>query len=332
MLEKSVENQLKLCSIGSWYNDFKKISIKTQLVPIPADVLKYLRADMIMLPKECETRVESADIGDDFLDPDTEETVAPEFPAFSKELGDKLALLGGSAFVKTDWHAPRDSIWITAGQTLRARCISDVYLLLKASSICKEDLAQEFLGDNFTLALRRWTDIHPGSEFRCFVKRKSLIAISPRDWPAYHAHIATYRKDIVNDIVSIFKEKIKDKFPLDDYVFDVYRETKDEVFLIDFSPFDDKLTQSLAFEWNELQNDFNLNIEEEDDPEFRYLPEDCGIQPNPRNNYGIPHDVINLFKTKSNAEQGAKTVNDLFMNRLREECESQAMEDEDDDD
>lgn len=219
MLERSIESQLKVCSIGSWYNEFKKISIKTQLLPIPPNVLQYFRDDMIILPKECETKVESVD--DDFADADTEETLTPEFPEFSKELSEKLAVLGGSTFVKTNWHAPRDSIWITAGQTLRARCVSDIYLLLKASTLCKEDLAPNNCEIDYVIALRRWTDIHPGSEFRCFVKRRSLIAISPRDWPAYHSHIATYRKDIINDIVSIFKEKIKDKFPLDNCKFTV---------------------------------------------------------------------------------------------------------------
>lgn len=111
-------------------------------------------------------------------------------------------------------------------------------------------------------------------------------------------------------------------------IFDVYRETKDEVYLLDFSPFDETQTQSLAFEWNELKNEYNLNIDDEqDDPEFRYLPEDAGIQPNPRNNYGIPHDVIDLFKNRNNSdEEFANNMNDLLLNRLREECESQARE------
>lgn len=98
--------------------------------------------------------------------------------------------------------------------------------------------------------------------------------------------------------------------------------------MVDFSPFDETCTQSLAFNWNELQNAISSNIDcEEDDPEFRYLPEDAGIQPNPRNNYGIPHDVIDLFKNQTNSdEQGANNMNDLLLNRLRDECESQARE------
>lgn len=216
MPEKSkLQLQKRACSFDNWYADFKKISIKSHCIDITAEVLQYLRDDMIVLPKECQTRVESNQLGEDFLQEDTAETVAPEFPQFSRLISEKLAVLGGSAFVKTNWHCPRDSIWITAGQTLRARCISDVYLLLKASGICKDDLASDSV-EQYVLVLRRWTDIHPGSEFRCFVKGKNLIAISPRDWPQYHEHIAKYRRDIINDIVSLFKEKIKHKFPLDD--------------------------------------------------------------------------------------------------------------------
>lgn len=41
-------------------------------------------------------------------------------------------------------------------------------------------------------------------------------AISPRDWPAYHSHILTQRRDIIADIRSMFREQIQSKFPLDD--------------------------------------------------------------------------------------------------------------------
>ncbi|XP_063704250.1 translation initiation factor eIF2 assembly protein-like [Culicoides brevitarsis] len=339
MLERPKPLSLKTFSFPEWYKDFKKISIRSHIVNIPPKVLEYLKDEMIVLPKECNETTHENELGDDYLDEDTEETVPPEFPDFSKALQEKLRILNGSAFIKTNFHCPKDSVWITAGQTMRARSLSDVYMLLKASSICKEDLACENVGEQgHVVVLRQWTEIHPGTEFRCFVKNKCLIAISPRDWPQYHAHIAQHKRDIINDIVSLFKEKIKEKFPIDDYVFDVFRETKDEVYLVDFSPFDESVTQALAFEWPELHSSLGVAIstpEDEDDPEFRYLPEDCGIQPNPRNNYGIPHDVINLFKAQQGtatsteeSEMDASTVNDLLINRLREECESQSRDDE----
>lgn len=156
--------------------------------------------------------------------------------------------------------------------------ITDIYQLLKASGTCKENLAcyglpifttntsdsennaageqsgQLSAATNQYLIFKKWHDIHPGTEFRCFVRNRQLIGISPRDWPQYHDYICTQRINIVSDIVSIFKEHIKPKFPLFDYVFDVVRDLKDRVFLLDFSPFNEKYTESLAFEWPELLN------------------------------------------------------------------------------
>lgn len=122
--------------------------------------------------------------------------------------------------------------------------ITDIYQLLKASGICKEDLSchslpvfdaqplaeatsstdtdssdgssDELTATNQFLIFKKWHDIHPGTEFRCFVRNKKLIGISPRDWPQYHEYIHTQRVNIVNDIVSMFKEHIKPKFPLYD--------------------------------------------------------------------------------------------------------------------
>lgn len=38
-------------------------------------------------------------------------------------------------------------------------------------------------------------------------------------------------------------------------IFDVVRDTKDHVYLLDFAPFNEKWSESLAFEWNELTVD-----------------------------------------------------------------------------
>lgn len=137
-------------------------------------------------------------------------------------------MMGGAVFIKTNWKCPKDAYWITAGQTLCCKDISDVYQLLKASSDSKEDLLLYGLpvfGENNALnagnckqclVLKKWQEIHPGTEFRCFVRNKRLVAISPRDWPQYHEYIGLQRTDICCDIVSLFKEHIKSKFPLND--------------------------------------------------------------------------------------------------------------------
>lgn len=102
---------------------------------------------------------------------------------------------------------------------MRVKDLCDVYQLLKASSICKEDLNQVNEANFCHIIFKKWKEIHPGTEFRCFVRNRNLIGISPRDWPQYHEHFKSQKRDIIKDIVSLFKEKIKDKFPIDNCKF-----------------------------------------------------------------------------------------------------------------
>lgn len=84
------------------------------------------------------------------------------------------------------------------------------------------------------------------------------------------------------------------------------RETKDHVRIVDFSPFYEKFTPALAFDWKFLWGDEAIvdNDENEcDNPEFRYLAENVGIQPNPRSNYGFPQDVVEMFKANDTQPQ-----------------------------
>lgn len=367
MLLQNIELEQVACMLVNWYDQFKKNTIKSYIIPIPEDVIIYLRQDLVILPKECSNTTSSTDTktkhfnsyDDQFSDEDEDDEILPEFPEFSKTITDSIEKLGGSAFLKTDWHCPRDAQWITLGQTLCVKDITDVYQLLKASSICKEDIAERapINTTGYHIILKKWRDIHPGTEFRCFVKNKSLVAISPRHWPSYHEHIAAERSDIVTDIVSLFKEKIKGNFPLKDCmyitgtwlvnlatskkqcffsdVFDVYRPAKDHVIIIDFSLFGKDHSDSLAFDYDQLNAEaLTAAIEEEDDPEFRYLPEDCGIQPNKRNNYGFPQDVIDMFdpaqvgSTSGNNSNGDESL----IHRLMDEWQLQSRQGEDNDD
>lgn len=120
------------------------------------------------------------------------------------------------------------------------------------------------------------------------------------------------------------------RFLLSD-IFDVVRDSKDSVYLLDFAPFDSKWADSLAFNWDELcafdedvskifcnlikfvlitcfltQQPIAVSAEEED-PEFRYLSSDCGIQPSKRNNYGIPKDVLDMFQVPGQSSSSRDT-------------------------
>lgn len=49
-----------------------------------------------------------------------------------------------------------------------------------------------------------------------YSERAPCAAISPRDWPQYHAYIPAQKRDIINDIRTMFVEHIKHKFTLGD--------------------------------------------------------------------------------------------------------------------
>ena len=61
MLIKEVE----WCSIDHWYPLFKKVTFKTIILPLPNEVLEYLRSDgSLILPQECteESRVRFTEV------------------------------------------------------------------------------------------------------------------------------------------------------------------------------------------------------------------------------------------------------------------------------
>lgn len=100
MLTRQKElSDLISCSYQSWYEDFRKNSIKSFLLQIPPEVLAYLRQDFFVLPKECKlggTSSEATFVGEEtnFDEEDSTEVDAPEFPEFSKTITETLTKLG----------------------------------------------------------------------------------------------------------------------------------------------------------------------------------------------------------------------------------------------
>lgn len=87
------------CSYHNWYEDFRKNSIKSFVLPIPTEVLSYLKQDLFILPKECAPVGGSSGasyVGEEtcFDEEDTENVEAPEFKEFSKEITATIAKLG----------------------------------------------------------------------------------------------------------------------------------------------------------------------------------------------------------------------------------------------
>merc|ERR1712107_500684 len=91
----------------------------------------------------------------------------------------------------------------------------------------KDSVSSEKKKVDYALVLRKWMDVNPGLEFRCFVLNKRLTAISQRDDASFYDHIPKQEESIKRDIITFFNEHIQPKFPSDSYVFDVIRTKKD---------------------------------------------------------------------------------------------------------
>ncbi|KAL1132068.1 hypothetical protein AAG570_010026 [Ranatra chinensis] len=274
------------CSFQNWYSIFKSHSIPAVFEPIPEDVLAYLREDNVVLPKEAvldnklpEDEDEGYYVGSVVWDEQGEsddELNSPTFPEFSQRLARCLDRFGnGCAFIKSNWSAPTDAAWVAIDSSLKCTNLQDVYLLLKSSDKVSWDLDCDYeqLDCNYPkyyVVFKRWSDIHPADEFRCFVSGSKLVAISQRDPTKFFNGLQESKLDIVSSIDRFFYNVIKDKFPLDNYTFDVVRNSAGKIKILDFGTFNWHSDPCL-YTWSELEE---MEYEENISPEFRYIPVD----------------------------------------------------------
>jgi hypothetical protein len=238
--------------------------------------LDYLRADGIVLPSDEDAApVQWSDRGNSIIsapssdeqsddDEDEDEDVAAEWRDIHAAISKTIAELGGSIVPKLNWSAPKDATWMNSN-TMACRLPSDVYLLLKSSDFVTHDLEHAFddcvdspestIEPNeipYVLVLRKTIEkINPSLEFRCFVRGRKLLAICQRDLNHYK-FLFPLQDKIRAMILEFFAIRLRDVFPDEDFVFDVYiPPPHDRVWLVDFNPWAPR-TDPLLFGWLEL--------------------------------------------------------------------------------
>lgn len=165
-----------LCSsIVAWLPAFQTETVETALISLSDAFIEYLKQDGIRLPPSLRQPAAAASPADDSWD-EEETWVGDEFTDLQQELQSLLKRFGGRVFLKTNWSAPRDASYMTVDNTLCARSVADIFLLLKGSDRVAHDLLE---APQLTLAVRRWVAITPSSEFRCFVRYRCLVGILP---------------------------------------------------------------------------------------------------------------------------------------------------------
>ncbi|XP_013396820.1 cell division cycle protein 123 homolog [Lingula anatina] len=145
------------------------------------------------------------------------------------------------------------------------------------------------------MVLRKWLDLKPGLEFRCFIKKNKLIGISQRHPCDFFPFLGKGNGAILEDIKLFFYNKIYKQFPDENYVFDVYRKSEHNILLLDFNPFG-PVTDGLLFEWEELDSwpDGDSASEEVPEPVFRFIETEMGVKPSPYQQHGMPVDMVDL--------------------------------------
>ncbi|XP_061817329.1 translation initiation factor eIF2 assembly protein isoform X1 [Nerophis lumbriciformis] len=326
------KEQVQHCQFSVWYPIFKQHTIKSVILPLPPDVIDYFLDDGTLVVPGSHHAAQQTHINSDldeeediqWSDDETTTTVtAPEFPEFTAQVLEAINALGGLVFPKLNWSAPRDANWIALNSSLQCRSLSEIFLLFKSSDFITRDLTQPFLhcsdqdspdpNISYELVLRKWSELIPGGEFRCFVKENKLIAISQRDYTQYYPHILKQEESILHAILDFFNQRIQHAFLDEDFVLDVYRDSQGRVWLIDLNPFGE-VTDSLLFSWEELRCGGGVGQQQEG-PDFRYTTSEVTVQPSPCLSYRIPRDFADL----STGEDAYKLMDFLKLKKSQEE-------------
>ncbi|KAL4992876.1 cell division cycle protein [Aspergillus falconensis] len=270
------------CSYDYWQPRYRALTPKSRIIPLTPSFVSYLHADGIVLPPES---TPPTDDDDDFSDdPDAGEEIDPskDWPEIHAQIKSTIAELDGKVTPKLNWSAPKDATWMAATNDLQCRTPNDIYLLLKSSDFITHDLEHPFddcVPDTsyspapissppevqYNLVLRKYVNLNPSLEFRCFVRNRVLLCICQRD-QNYFDFLFDLRDILRSRIQSFFDGNLKDSFPDSSFVFDVYIPAPHQrVWLIDINPWAGR-TDPLLFSWLEiLRMKDPVGIQEEDD-------------------------------------------------------------------
>lgn len=169
----------------------------------------------------------------------------------------------GSIFPKLIWKAPSDASWISTSG-LRCFVVEDVILLLKSSTRIADvyatfDAMNEREKSSPYMVARKWKDINPRGEYRCFIRDRTIVAFCQR-----HVDLCVSPSDI--EIASL-REKMFDFFECKilpnvqegncprSFTMDIYYDDRMGSYqLLDFGVFTPEQPEdSLLFDWREIE-------------------------------------------------------------------------------
>lgn len=160
------------CRFAAWYPKFRACTFPSEVIPLPADFVAYLREDGIHLPESVMPAAESSlsgwstlasgapltppfripdqsDSDDESSSSDSDsddkaECSVTRFPELDERIDEALAGFGGAVFPKFTWSAPHDGTWLNENNSLKCTNALQIYLLLKGSDRVAFDLRSAF--------------------------------------------------------------------------------------------------------------------------------------------------------------------------------------------
>lgn len=277
-----------------------------------------------------------------------------EWPDIHTAVKSTIRELGGKVVPKLNWSAPKDATWINASNSMDCISANDVYTLLKASDFITHDLEHAFDGcisqgpddpsiDDipFHLVLRKHVLWNPSIDFRCFVRNRKIIGICQRDLNHFD-FLFDMKDSLRNRIEAFFESKVKDTFPDENFVFDVYIPPPHErVWLVDVNPWAPR-TDPLLFSWLELltmtvPDDSQIAEEEGEEadeeiftPEFRLVkkndPEAYSFASPQYSAHKMPLEVVNAA---SGTSGGLADFASQWQEMLAKQQQQESSSDED---
>ncbi len=271
-----VNNDIIHCQFHNWYPLFPKNVPKAIQIPLSIEFVEFLIKDGISIPDiYLENNYKNAEIIDldDILEEDNDnddkdldhETF---FPNIIQKIEHAIYNLGGKIFCKLNWSSPNDATWITTTKSLQCISVGEILLLLKSSSKVAHDIINPYYDDQliehdkknndvkqqnkdndlqYYLVLQKWCNYHNNSKFRCFVINNELVGISQYEF-SYFEHLKSQKQHIKDLIINFFNINIKkSKFILNTYIFDLYKDKNDKIWIINIKPLKKKFSDFKLF-------------------------------------------------------------------------------------
>lgn len=269
---------VRACSFNAWYPQFRALAPQSEVIPLSQEFVTYLLADGVFVsedntalpvrreenifecPDSAFTRGDEQDSSGD--DEDVADTSKKSFPEIEDAIDAALARLGGAALPKLNWSAPKDTVWLFQHGSMKCQTKDEVLLMLKSSDNLVHDLCHAFQQcadcppepptEPFVLVLKKWLDMKPSMEFRCFVRDRRLIGISQRNVGDFYPFLPAMADELADRLDVFFEDHIAPAFSATAYAFDAYLASTGRIRLVDFNPWGGA-TLPLLFTWAELE-------------------------------------------------------------------------------